>query len=119
MLTFEDIWKLISGLGYIFPLFCMGSQGEIILHFLSVQFKRCGFDFSPLSFSFSLSLSFLTALTLEHRTSVISFVSLQFLNLGHSVGLLGRGISPSQGCYLHKQNKRAGKHLCFEWDSNS
>jgi hypothetical protein len=37
------------------------------------------------------------------------FVSLQFLNLRHSVGLLGLGISPSQGRYLtqtqdkHKQ----------------
>jgi hypothetical protein len=29
-----------------------------------------------------------------------------FLNFGQSVGLLGRGISPSQGLYLHKQNKR-------------
>jgi hypothetical protein len=28
------------------------------------------------------------------------FVSLQFLNLIHSVGLLGRVISPSQGRYL-------------------
>jgi hypothetical protein len=34
------------------------------------------------------------------------FVSLQFLNLGHSVGLLGRVISPSQGRYLTQtQNK--------------
>jgi hypothetical protein len=35
------------------------------------------------------------------------FVSLQFLNLGHSIGLLGRVISPSQGRYLTQtQNKR-------------
>jgi hypothetical protein len=33
---------------------------------------------------------------LEHRTSVKRFVSLQFLNLRQSVGLLGQGISPSQ-----------------------
>jgi hypothetical protein len=39
---------------------------------------------------------------LEHRASVKRFVSLQFLNLGQSVGLLGRGISPSQGRFLHK-----------------
>jgi hypothetical protein len=37
---------------------------------------------------------------LEHRTSVKHFISLQFLNLRHSVGLLGRVISPSQGRYL-------------------
>jgi hypothetical protein len=34
------------------------------------------------------------------------FVSLQFLNLRQSVGLLGRGISPWQGRYLTQtQNK--------------
>jgi hypothetical protein len=44
--------------------------------------------------------------TLEHRASAKRFVSLQFLNLRHSVGLLGRVISPSQGRYLtHTQNK--------------
>jgi hypothetical protein len=39
-----------------------------------------------------------------------------------TVGLLGRGISPSQSRYLHtdqnKQNKRTYKHPCLEWDSN-
>jgi hypothetical protein len=44
---------------------------------------------------------------LEHRASGKRFVSLQFLNLRHSVGLLGRGISPSQGRYLTQtQNER-------------
>jgi hypothetical protein len=55
---------------------------------------------------------------LEHRASVKRFVSLQFH--GQSVGLLGQGISPSQGRYLYRttqtQNKR--KHPCLEWDSN-
>jgi hypothetical protein len=37
---------------------------------------------------------------LEHRASVKRFISLQFLNLRHSVGPLGRVISPSQGLYL-------------------
>jgi hypothetical protein len=37
---------------------------------------------------------------LEHGSSVKCFVSLQFLNLKHSVGLLRRAISPSQGRYL-------------------
>jgi hypothetical protein len=39
---------------------------------------------------------------LEHRASVKRFVSLPFLNFGQSVGLLGLGISPSQGRYLHR-----------------
>jgi hypothetical protein len=44
---------------------------------------------------------------LQHITSVYRFVSLQFLNLIQSVGLLGRGISPSQGRYLTPtHNKR-------------
>jgi hypothetical protein len=37
---------------------------------------------------------------LEHWAFVKRFVSLQFLNLRHSVGLLGPVISPSQGRYL-------------------
>jgi hypothetical protein len=37
---------------------------------------------------------------LEHRTSVKRSLSLEFLNLGQSVGLLGRRISSSQGRYL-------------------
>jgi FAD synthase len=46
---------------------------------------------------------------LEHRASVNRFISLQ-LDIRQSVGPLERGISPSQGRYLHKatqtQNKR-------------
>jgi hypothetical protein len=40
--------------------------------------------------------------TLVLRASVKRFVSLQFLKLRESVGLLGRWISPSQGRYLTK-----------------
>jgi hypothetical protein len=43
-------------------------------------------------------------LHLEHRESVKCFVSLQFLNFRQLVGLLGRGISPSQSHYLHQNN---------------
>jgi hypothetical protein len=47
---------------------------------------------------------------LEHRASVKRFISLQLLDFRQSVGLLGRGISPSEGRYLHRttqtQNKR-------------
>jgi hypothetical protein len=39
---------------------------------------------------------------LENTASVKRFVSLQFLNLRQSVGLLGRGISTSQDSYQHR-----------------
>jgi hypothetical protein len=60
---------------------------------------------------------------LEHRTFVRRFVSLRFLNVRHSVGLLGRVISPSQGRCLHTgqhkhNNRRIHRHRCLEWDSN-
>jgi hypothetical protein len=56
-------------------------------------------------------------LPLGHRESVKRFVSLQFLNLRHSVGLLGRVISPLQGGYLTQtQNKH--RHPYLEWDWN-
>jgi hypothetical protein len=44
---------------------------------------------------FSSSFRFLLLLLLGGYTSVKSFVSLQFLNLRHSIGLLGREIGPS------------------------
>jgi hypothetical protein len=51
---------------------------------------------------------------LEHRASVKSFVSLQFLNLRQMVGLFERGISSLQGCYLTQtQNKR--KQTSMPW----
>jgi hypothetical protein len=49
---------------------------------------------------------------LEQRGSVKLFVSLQFLNLRQSVGLLWLAISPSQGRYLTKTlNKRTGTSI--------
>jgi hypothetical protein len=39
---------------------------------------------------------------LEHRASMKRFVSLQFLKLTQSTGLLGRGMSPTQGRYRHR-----------------
>jgi hypothetical protein len=52
--------------------------------------------------------------SLEHRASVKRFISLHFLNPRQSGGLLGRGISPSQGSYLHRttrtQNKQTDIH---------
>jgi hypothetical protein len=54
---------------------------------------------------------------LEHRTFMKRFVSLQFLNLRQSVGPLGRGISPSQGRYLHRttQTKNKRRKTSMPW----
>jgi hypothetical protein len=47
-----------------------------------------------------------------------------FLDLRHSVGLLGRVISSSQGLHLHTNTEKRArththtKHPCPEWDSN-
>jgi hypothetical protein len=64
---------------------------------------------------------------LEQRASVKRFVSLKFLNLKHSVGLLGRMISQLQGRYLtqtlnkHKQTSTPRMGFdpmisTFEWE---
>jgi hypothetical protein len=47
---------------------------------------------------------------LEHRASVKRLVSHEFLNLRQSVGLLRRGISRTQGRYLHKHGINANIH---------
>jgi hypothetical protein len=64
---------------------------------------------AKLSLSLSLSLS-PVAPTLEQRATVKLFVSLNFLNYKTDGRTLGWGISPSQGCFLHRttqtQNKR-------------
>jgi hypothetical protein len=45
-----------------------------------------------------------------------------FLIYTQSVGLLGRGISPSQSCYLHTEQQKhiinAHRHPRLEWNSN-
>jgi hypothetical protein len=52
-----------------------------------------------------------------------TFAAFQFLNIfTQSVGFLGRGISQSQGRYLHtgqhEHRINAQLHPCLEWDSN-
>jgi hypothetical protein len=64
------------------------------------------------------------ALCLNKHTEIFIYIWLyspcgpwsffSFLIYTQSVGLLGREISPTQGCYLH----RAHRHICLEWDSN-
>jgi hypothetical protein len=46
---------------------------------------------------------------MEHRACVKCFVSLQFLDLRQSVGLLGWGISLTQGRYLHRTTQTLNK----------
>jgi hypothetical protein len=45
-----------------------------------------------------------------------------FLNFLQSVGVLGQGIIPSQGCYLHTEQHKHGinahRHPCLKWNSN-
>jgi hypothetical protein len=69
----------------------------------------------PIYLSIYLSIYGSTALV-----DLGSFFS--FLIYTQSVGLLGRGISPSQGRYLHKKKHQhrinAHRHPCIEWESN-
>jgi hypothetical protein len=57
-----------------------------------------GVKMSPLFLCMFFCLLFLP---LEHRTTVKRSLHFSFLKFRQSVGLLGRGISPSQGLYLH------------------
>jgi hypothetical protein len=69
-------------------------------------------DVTHIEITLYLSLSNLHSCCshLEHRAFVKHFASLQFLNLRQSVRLLGRGISPSQGRYLHRTKRTQNKH---------
>jgi hypothetical protein len=46
-----------------------------------------------------VSVRYVVLFLLEHGASLKHFVSLEFLNLRHSVGFIGQVISPSQGRY--------------------
>jgi hypothetical protein len=71
-----------------------------------------------ISFFFLWLYSPIKALAASMKLSV----SLQFLDLGESVGCLGRVISSSQGLYLYTNTEKRthnanNKHPCPEWDS--
>jgi hypothetical protein len=69
--------------------------------------------------SFLLSLSLFPVAptwSLEHPWNASFLFS--FLILRQSVGLLGRGINPSQGRYLYKHRINTDKHPCLQWESN-
>jgi hypothetical protein len=68
-----------------------------------------------LSIYLSIYLFYSCCSHLERRPSVKRFVSLQFLHLRQLIGLLGWGISPTQGRYHRsRQNKPTHRHLCLE-----
>jgi hypothetical protein len=56
--------------------------------------------------------------TLGHRASWNASFRFNFLILIQSIELLGWGISPSQGRYIHKHRIRTNRHPCLDWDSN-
>jgi hypothetical protein len=60
--------------------------------------------------SYANIVSLFLLLTLGHRTSVKRFISLEFLNLRESAGLLGRGLARRKAATIHRttqtQNKR-------------
>jgi hypothetical protein len=73
-----------------------------------------------LSFFFLWLQSPIQALAASMKLSV----SLQLLDLGQSVRLLGRVISSSQDLYLYintekRTHNTKNKHPCPEWDSNT
>jgi hypothetical protein len=54
----------------------------------------------------------------KHRDN---FTFTFYESIGHLVGLLERGIGPTQGLYLHRTTqtqRNADTHPCLEWDSN-
>jgi hypothetical protein len=71
----------------------------------------------------SIYLSIYLYLSIALQPLAGSWLRFQFLDLfTQSVGLLGRGISPSQVRYLHtgqhKHRINAHRHPCLEWDSS-
>jgi hypothetical protein len=74
------------------------------------------FAVSTYRFTHSLYPLLLPLRSIGHAWNALLHFS--FLILRQSIGLLGRGISPSQGCYLHKHGIESDIHSCFEWDSN-
>jgi hypothetical protein len=88
------------------------SEGMVLVHLWETQESRAQVKFFSLWF-----YSPIQALAASMKLSVL----LQLLDLGQSVGLLGRVISSSQGhCLYTDTEKRTHntntKHQCLEWD---
>jgi hypothetical protein len=75
---------------------------------------------------YSKRVNFIHSFIHSFTNDSIAFVNLSrffsFLFYTQSLGLLGGGISPSQGPYLHtgqyKHRIKSHRYTCREWDSN-
>jgi hypothetical protein len=77
-----------------------------VISLLRVSVNATLWNLHVFHWTWSRDFFFFRCSHLEQRASVKPFVSLQFINLRQSVGLLGRVISTSQGRYLTQtQNK--------------
>jgi hypothetical protein len=80
------------------------SHSQIRFVHILILFSHVGA--SSLCLSLSLSLLWLPLWSLGHWWNAL----FHFSFLRESVGLLGRGISPSQGLYVHKHRTNADRH---------
>jgi hypothetical protein len=117
------MWWLKESHVYILTyLYILSTQEYKKVDFFNTAYLSVCMRSSPAPHGFCLSNCIYFCFShLGRRASVKQFVSLQYLNLRQSVGLLGRGISPSESRYLHSQHKHrinAEKHPCYEGDSN-
>jgi hypothetical protein len=93
------------------------------INFKTIQYIRLNEDYYPLRNDLSVCLSVCVCLSVALQPFVGPWPPFQFLDLfTQSVGLLGRGIRPPQGRYLHtgqhKHRINAYEHPCLKWDSN-
>jgi hypothetical protein len=104
------------------------TRSSVVKCFLQLNFRRYRiglkkicmytvyFQFCSTSLNLSLSFLLLPLWSIGHPWNTLFHFS--FLILRQSVGLPGRGISPSQGNYLHKHRINADRQPWLEWDSN-
>jgi hypothetical protein len=86
---------------------CLEIRNYFISVFITVNYEL---TWKILSLSLSLSLSISCCSHLEHMASMKRFVSLQFLHLGQSLGLLEWGFGLPQDRYQHKRRINANIH---------
>jgi hypothetical protein len=102
---------------YIYCHLIIGSV-RTLMKLYNTELNAFFFFFTCVPRNQCISLSF--SLWLYSHLDLGHFFS--FLIYPQLVGLLGRGISLLQGCYLHTEQHKhrinAHRHPCLEWDSN-
>jgi hypothetical protein len=88
----------------------------LLFHSIAALLRHCGYMHWHTTRSVQVIIYLSTAL----QPFVGSWPCFQFLDLfTQSVGLLGRGIGPSQGHYLHTEQHKhrinAHRHQCLKW----